>query len=68
MSLWCEITSRETGMPPRRQCESIQGRAPGMDLDPFECVRDRLLILGPVGFMPVVEARLGLSDARSLMA
>ena len=38
-----------------------------MDFDPSECVRDLLLILGPVGCIPAVEARLGLLDARSLI-
>ena len=49
------------------QCESIQGREPGMLFEPSAWLRARLLILGPVGRVPVVEARLGLSEARSLI-
>lgn len=38
-----------------------------MDLDPSAWVHAWLLILGPVGRNPVAEARLGLSEARSLI-
>ncbi len=49
------------------QCDNIHGLAPGMDFEPSECVSDRLLIFGPVGRIPVVEARFGASLARSLI-
>lgn len=66
-SLLVQATDRWLLHKKRCQCDSIQGREPGMDLEPSVLVKARLLIFGPLGRIPVVDARLGLSAARSLI-